>query len=273
MILDVTWGRIDENTMANFFSRLTKNNADAIVAPAKKNTAWVDERDARIIYRLRPRAQRISIKIDTAKREITVAVPKHSKRLQAAQNFVEQKWDWVQVQLETLPRAQPFIDGGSILFQGEMYTLHCPKKSGRAWVDHEARAINVPASPDTFEGRAKRFLIRQAREALANCSHVHAGALGKKIESISVRDTSSRWGSCKKGSPLKGGTISYSWRLVCAPPYVLDYVCAHECAHLVEANHGKGFWALCDELVDTVKPAKQWLNKNGHLLHAVGANA
>ncbi len=130
----------------------------------------------------------------------------------------------------------------------------------------------VPAPEGTLEGRTKRFLIRQAREALTACTHVHAGSLGKKVDKISVRDTSSRWGSCKKGGRNKGGEISYSWRLICAPPFVLDYVAAHECAHLIEANHGRGFWDLCDELVDTVKPAKRWLNLNGAHLHAVGAN-
>ena len=209
--------------------------------------------------------------MDAAKREVAVTVPGHERQLKAAQSFVHKKWDWIQVQLETLPAPQPFVDGGQILFEGELFDLVCPGPRGRPFVDFELKQLHVPAANDTLEGRTKRFLIRQAREALTASTHYHADVLGKKVDSISVRDTSSRWGSCIKGRGLKGGKISYSWRLVCAPPFVLDYVAAHECAHLIEANHGKQFWALVDDLVDSVKPAKKWLRDNGAQLHAVGA--
>lgn len=210
--------------------------------------------------------------MDAAKREIAVTVPGHERQLSSARRFVDKKWDWIQVQLETLPVPQPFTDGGQILFQGQEFDLVCPGPRGRPYIDEEAGEIRVPGPEGTLEGRTKRLLIRQAREALTMCTRVHASTLGKKVETISVRDTSSRWGSCIKGSKGKGGKISYSWRLVCAPPFVLDYVAAHECAHLIEANHGRDFWNLCNELVDTVKPAKKWLRDNGPRLHAVGAN-
>lgn len=200
-----------------------------------------------------------------------VTVPGHERQLKPAQSFVRKKWDWIQVQLEALPEPQPFIDGGQILFEGELFDLICPGPRGRPFVDFGTQHIHVPAAPDTFEGRTKRFLIRQAREALTASTEYHADTLGKKVDKISVRDTSSRWGSCIKGHGPQGGKISYSWRLVCAPPFVLDYVAAHECAHLIEANHGKQFWTLVDDLVKTVKPAKKWLRDNGALLHAVGA--
>jgi len=210
--------------------------------------------------------------MDAAKREIAVSVPGHFRQLSAARRFVDRKWDWIQVQLETLPPPQPFAHSEFILFRGEHYELICPGPRGRAHFDEDAGQIIVPAPEGTLEGRTKRFLIRQAREALTMCTHVHAGTLGRKVDTISVRDTSSRWGSCIKGSQGKGGKISYSWRLVCAPPFVLDYVAAHECAHLIEANHGPDFWELCNDLVDTVKPAKKWLRDNGARLHAVGAS-
>lgn len=238
---------------------------------SREKTQWCDEKDPRIIYYLRPRARRISIKMDAAKREIGVTVPGSVRQLTGAQRFVSEKWDWIQVQLETLPPPQPFVDGGKVLFQGEHFTLICPGTRGRPFLDEEAREIIVPAPEGTLEGRTKRFLIRLAREALTVSTQLHAGTLNRAVDQISVRDTSSRWGSCKKGQGGQGGTISYSWRLVCAPPFVLDYVAAHECGHLIEANHGPNFWALVDDLVDTVKPAKKWLNQNGALLHAVGA--
>lgn len=258
--------------MAGFLSKfnITRTGGSTGANPSHQ-TSWQDETDPRIFYHLRPRARRISIKMDAAKRNITVTVPGSVNRLKDAQRFVREKYDWILVQLEALPPAQPFIDGEQILFQGELYTLLSPRARGRAHIDYDLKEIHVPADVDTLEGRTKRFLIREAREALTASTHLHAGALGKPVDKISVRDTSSRWGSCVKGTPTQGGHISYSWRLVCAPAYVLDYVCAHECAHLIEANHGAGFWNLCDELVDTVKPAKRWLKTNGGQLHAVGA--
>lgn len=263
--------------MAGFLSKfnIARPRTGTLRTSSETNASqnfWQDETDPRIFYHLRPRARRISIKMDSAKRNITVTVPGSVARLKDAQRFVREKYDWILVQLETLPQPQPFIDGGQILFQGELYTLLSPRARGRADIDHDAREIHVPADTDTLEGRTKRFLIREARAALTDSTNLHAQTLRKPVDKISVRDTSSRWGSCVKGTLTRGGHISYSWRLVCAPPYVLDYVCAHECAHLVEANHGAGFWALCDELVDTVKPAKKWLKNNGGLLHAVGAH-
>ena len=242
------------------------------MASSRQKSVWVDENDPRISYHLRPRAKRVSIKMDSARRAVIVAVPGSGRQLGAAQKFVREKYDWILVQLETLPPPQPFATGGTIMFKGEPYTLACPSPRGRPYVDEEQRLLIVPAPDGTLEGRSKRFLIREAREALTMCTQVHAGALGKAVDKISVRDTSSRWGSCKKGGRNTGGQISYSWRLICAPPFVLDYVAAHECAHLTHAHHGREFWDLCDELVDTVKPAKRWLNQHGARLHAVGAN-
>lgn len=207
--------------------------------------------------------------MDAAKREIAVSVPDRASCLKDAQRFVDEKRDWIDVQLELLPPAQPFVDGGTLLFQGKLFTLACPGSRGRARSEPDTRKIIVPAPQDTLEGRTKRFLIRQAREALTQCTHYHAGRLGKQVHTIRVRDTSSRWGSCV--TRKSGSQLSYSWRLICAPPFVLDYVCAHECAHLIEPNHSRAFWDVCNGLVDTVKPAKRWLSQNGDRLHAVGA--
>jgi len=236
---------------------------------ASSNTSWSDENDGRITYYLRPRARRIRIKMDAANRKVAVTVPGSARKLTDAKRFVRDKYDWILVQLEAFPPVQPFVDGGEVLFRGEIYTLYSPSLRGRPKVYAELKHLIVPAHKDTLEGRTKRFLIREAREALTNCTRVHTSALGKTVDKISVRDTSSRWGSCV--SRKSGNHISYSWRLICAPPFVLDYVTAHECAHLVHPDHSKDFWNLCNDLVDTVKPAEAWLKNHGNKLHAVGA--
>ena len=187
-----------------------------------------------------------------------------------AKRFVAKQADWIEVQLESLPPPQPFIPGSHVLMRGELYQLVKPEGRGRPKVNHENRVLNIP-SPDleSFSGRVRRFMIREAREELEAASHHYADIVGKRVGKVSIRDTSSRWGSCitRKGE----GHISYSWRLICAPEFVLEYVAAHECAHLVHADHSQNFWDLCADIYPEMKKAKAWLRKNGPLLHAVGA--
>lgn len=258
--------------MGGFLSNFAKRPNTSHNTPksdAKALFPFRDEDDPRIIYRLSERARRISLKVKTSDREVSVIVP-GVRALPKAKKFARDQRDWIEVQLESLPPPQPFEPGGHILMRGEIYELVSPPGRGRPKIDHERRVINVP-SPDaeSFPGRVRRFLIREAREELTNASHFYADKLGKRIGKISVRDTSSRWGSCitRKGE----GHISYSWRLISAPPFVLDYVAAHECAHMIEDNHSAAFWDVCDSIFDDVKKAKKWLKANGAFLHAVGA--
>ncbi len=228
-----------------------------------------DETDPRLIYKISERAKRISLRVKASDREVIVIVP-NQRALPKARAFAKAQADWINVQLETLPPAQPFRPGTDILFGGVLYVLDNPVGRGRPHIDFENRILSVP-SPDlaSFSGRVRRFLIRQAREALERATSFYAQELGKSVAKISVRDTSSRWGSCitRNGQ----GHISYSWRLIAAPHHVLEYVCAHECAHLVHADHSQNFWSVCEALYPDMNKAKHWLKQNGALLHAVGA--
>ena len=173
------------------------------------------------------------------------------------------------MQLESLPVPQPFVPGGQILVRGDFYTLHHVGGRARPRINHDAREISLSAPDGAFDGRVRRFLIREARAALTDATHHYAALLGREVEKISVRDTRSRWGSCitRKGK----GHISYSWRLISAPPFVLKYVAAHECAHMIEDNHSAAFWAVVDRIYPDTQLAKRWLKQNGGRLHAVGA--
>ena len=82
---------------------------------------------------------------------------------------------------------------------------------------------------------------------------------------VILRDTKSRWGSC-----TTDGVLSFSWRLILAPRHVMDYVVAHEVAHLREMNHGPRFWKLCEEICRTVDGARAWLEENGTDLYRYG---
>jgi predicted metal-dependent hydrolase len=83
-----------------------------------------------------------------------------------------------------------------------------------------------------------------------------------------VRDQSSRWGSCSNA-----GVLSFSWRLILAPSFVLDYLAAHEVCHLVELNHSLRFWRLVKRLYPEFDRAKVWLDVHGTDLHRFGLSA
>ena len=237
--------------------------------PSKTDFPLRDGNDLRVLYVLSERAKRISLKVKPGSREVHVIVP-GLRAFPKARVFAQQQRDWIDVQLEALPPPQPFIPGKEILFQGQYFRLVNPRGRERARVDRVGQKIVVP-SPDleSFPKRLRRFLISEARAELEAASHHYAAELNRRVGKVSIRDTETRWGSCitRNGE----GHISYSWRLICAPPEILEYVAAHECAHMIEANHSAAFWAVCDRIFDDVKGAKRWLNKNGPTLHAVGA--
>jgi len=246
-----------------------KRDSSARPTPDKAQFPLRDASDPRVLYTLSERAQRVSIKVKHADREVHVIVP-GLRAFPQAQKFAHEQRDWIDVQLEGLPEPMPFVAGEEVLFQGDRYRLVSPPGKGRMRIDRAARKLIVPSpDPESLPGRVRRLLIREARAELEAATHHYAGELGKRVAKVSVRDQASRWGSAitRKGE----GHISYSWRLICAPPDILEYVCAHECAHLVEANHSAAFWAVCEQLFPETKMARRWLGKHGAELHAVGA--
>ena len=111
--------------------------------------------------------------------------------------------------------------------------------------------------------RIAAWLRLRARDALLPAARGHARRLGRQIEAIGLRDTRSRWGSCSSG-----GTLSFSWRLAMAPPEVLDYVAAHEAAHLVEMNHSERYWSVLARIMPDYARQRAWLRREGRRLHA-----
>jgi hypothetical protein len=112
--------------------------------------------------------------------------------------------------------------------------------------------------------RLADFLKREARRDIEALVARHAGAVGRPARAIRYRDTTSRWGSC-----TADGVLSFSWRIMMAPPAVIDYLVAHEVAHLREMNHGPKFWSLCRTLCPRTDEAKTWLKRNGGALQAI----
>lgn len=212
-----------------------------------------------------PRARRLTLRVNGATGEVVVTAPSQ-RRLTEAAEFARRKADWIAARLEVLPEALPFRPGVTLPLRGQTVRLEQAPGSGAARLKN-----GVIVSGGTGEAYARRVLNLLRREAMADLSArtaVHAAAL-KPPPRITLNDPRGRWGSC---TPTRG-TIRYSWRIIAAPPSVLDYLAAHETAHLLEANHGPGFWALVERLYGDPGAARAWLRDHGPALHALGREA
>ena len=228
--------------------------------------------DAPVLVRRNPRARRISLTVNEAKRGAVLTVPGHAS-LEDAGNFLSKHFEWLQKRLADLPQPIPFADGIILPLRGEKHEL-CftpdSKKRGVVWIEdrQDTPLIYVAGAREHAPRRLKDWLKKQAREDLSKRCAVHAETLDVRPKRITVRDQSSRWGSCSAT-----GVLNFSWRLILAPTNVLDYLAAHEVAHLREMNHGKKFWAHVQETCAGMVEAKSWLKKNGAGLHCYGAEA
>jgi predicted metal-dependent hydrolase len=110
------------------------------------------------------------------------------------------------------------------------------------------------------------WLKKEARTTLTERVDHYSAMLKRKRGPIAIRDTRSRWGSC-----ARTGAMSFSWRLILAPPEILDYVAAHECAHLVHLNHSPAYWRTLHALEVDVRAARDWFSAHGQSLYAYGA--
>lgn len=216
------------------------------------------------------RARRISLRVDRVKRE-AIAVAPSIRRLAEAVAFARERSDWIASQLADLPAATPLRPGTEITLFGAPVRL--VGQPGRArftpGTDDAPAAITAPDDA-AFGDRVLRLIKAEARRWLTERTVVHSAALHQPPPKIAITDTRGRWGSCRPASSRGPAAIRYSWRLALAPAEVADYVAAHECAHLIEANHGPRFWALVRELNGDPAPHRGWLRREGARLQAVG---
>ena len=216
-----------------------------------------------------PRARRVAVRIDPVRRE-AVAIAPSSRQTKRAVEFANERAGWIATQLAALPEAHPFTNGAVVPIRGFDTVLE--RISGRAPAKLEARPYRrlVIGAPDaeTFAARVKRFLVNEAKSDFAARVAVHAETLHVKPRKMTVKDTSSRWGSCSVD-----GALAFSWRLIFAPADVLDYLAAHEVAHLKELNHSPRFWAQVKKCIPDHTRGRGWLRRHGQSLHAYGADA
>ncbi|WP_393979249.1 M48 family metallopeptidase [Xanthobacter nonsaccharivorans] len=228
----------------------------------------LDDGPLRVTVRRHPQARRLTLRVRAAARDVTLTAPPHVP-LAFARDFVERHREWVRVRLVRLPETVPFEDEAAIPLRGEPHRIvHCPQARGTVWIDAAARglpALCVAGDAPHVSRRVQDFLKREARRDLAAAVKHYSAALKVDVGRLTLRDTASRWGSCSAR-----GDLSFSWRLILAPHFVLDYLAAHEVAHRLEMNHGPRFWRLVEQVCPTRREAEAWLRRHGSDLHRYG---
>ena len=232
---------------------------------------------ARVRLRVSGRARRVSLRLDAIRGEIVATAPS-PRRLNEAAAFAVERTAWVAAQMAQVPDPVRLAPGMVIEVLGRPVSLEAGAGRTR-WrpADEERIAALVVAGEGASYARGVvRALKLEARRVLTERTEAHALAVGRPMPAVAIMDARARWGSCKPprrsgfGATAEVGRIRYSWRLVLAPVRVLDYVAAHECAHLIEANHSPRFWAVVKELIGDHRPHRDWLRAHGPRLHAFG---
>jgi predicted metal-dependent hydrolase len=213
-------------------------------------------------------ARRYTLRIQAATREAILTLPPRGS-VREAKAFATKHGGWIAARLGRLPAVVPFAHGTILPLRGVPHRIvHRRGVRGTVWTETDAqgnRLLCVAGEAPHIARRVSDFLKRQAKHDVELASRRYAEKLGVTIKRTVIRDQATRWGSCSTT-----GSLSFSWRLILAPPYVLDYLAAHEVAHLVEMNHSRRFWRLVERTFPGLERAKAWLDANGTDLHRYG---
>jgi predicted metal-dependent hydrolase len=243
-----------------FFSQKPPTRERLLIGDGGENYA--------IEVRRHPAARRYTLRVREARRDVVLTMPPRGSMRQA-KRFAEKNVDWIAARLKRLPRPAPFAPEETIPLRGVPHRIvHRPGARGTAWTETGADGtplLCVAGGAAHIGRRARDFLKVEARRDLLAASRRYAAILGVSIRAVSLRDTASRWGSCSQS-----GSLSFSWRLVLAPPFVLDYLAAHEITHRVELNHSKCYWRALERIFPEWRRAEAWLRAHGPSLYRYG---
>ncbi|WP_199178601.1 M48 family metallopeptidase [Acidimangrovimonas sediminis] len=205
------------------------------------------------------RARRLSLRVSRLDGRVTLTLPVRAAEGPALA-FAAERAGWIRDALAEMPMMQVVRPDCLIPVEGRALRLVAAGSRGAPRI--EGDRLVVPGDPARAAVRAQAFLKALARDRLAEASDRHAAALGRRYHRLTLRDTRSRWGSC-----TADGNLMYSWRLILAPPEVLDYVAAHEVAHLARMDHSPAFWATVARLMPGYEAPRRWLKRQGQDLH------
>ncbi len=211
-------------------------------------------------------ARRVGLRVDPARGDICLVCPRRASERTAWQFALDNR-AWIDRHLAKMEQPVAFTDGAVIPVFGIERTIRVVKGTSRvtSFELTDGALIVTTTRPDPATN-IRRYLYQLMEDTAWTLARAKAASIDRPVVAIQLRDTRTRWGSC---SP--DGRLMLCWRLVFAPMHVIDYVVAHECAHLKHMNHSKRFWLLCEGLSEQMEPARDWLDFNGNSLLRFGS--
>lgn len=204
-------------------------------------------------------SRRITLRFNPQTDAMLLTMPSHC-RASHAHEFLTSRQDWIREHIGTLPPRIPLTFGTTLEVLGEELTIHSAMQKTR-----KKKILPILASPGRCEAIAREVLSHMLLKYISPKAKRFAKKIGKEIDTITIRDPHTRWGSC-----THDGKLMFSWRLVFAPKFVVDYLVAHEVAHLRYHNHSPRFWQTVEEILPRYREGREWLKDNGVLLQRYG---
>jgi predicted metal-dependent hydrolase len=233
-------------------------------APLEPSSIRIGFEEFPVFFRRHAQARRLILRLNTDATAVTVTVP-HGVSRHRAEDFAQRSSDWIAERVAARGKNIPLRPGSRIPLRGvEHDIVHVPTTRGFVTVNPDSSSILVAGDLPHVARRLTDWLKRTARDEISSAARRYAESMGVSFRRICLRDQRSRWGSCSAS-----GDLSFSWRLILAPSYVLDYVAAHEVAHLKYMDHSSGFWRLVLTHCPDATRAKRWLKLNGQDVHRV----
>lgn len=211
-----------------------------------------------VTIRRSTRARRLTLRVSQINLEAILTVPMRAKQ-SLIEAFLHRQESWLRAQIEKAPPRVFLAFGVSVPVEGEMLKL---VERDRGPVARGPGVLGVPAFSGPIGPKLRAYLKTLARERLALAAGHYADILDRSVSRLTLRDTRSRWGSC-----TSAGNLMFSWRLVMAPRFVLDYVAAHEACHLVHMDHSPEFWDAVRKIYGRFEAPRKWLRREGAGLH------
>ena len=236
--------------------------------PRAASIAYLDVSHAGETYRINLRrlvsARRFTLRVRTATQDVVLTMPARGS-LNEAKSFAARHAAWIGAKLRRLPDQIPFAAGEAVPLRGVLHRItHCASRRGAVWIESGTADMgNMPllcvgGEAPFVARRVRDYLVKEAKRDIEAAVRSHTNKLNTSVRKISIRDTVSRWGSCSCS-----GALGFSWRLIMAPHFVLEYLAAHETAHLLRMNHSEAFWAVVSRLTPDTERAEAWLKAHG----------
>jgi predicted metal-dependent hydrolase len=217
-----------------------------------------------VAIRVSRRARRVGLRVDPSRRTVELVLPP-GIAAGTGLRFLAAKREWIAARVRALPEPVPFVEGAIVPVLGIPHQICRERGPAPASVRIIEGEIRVSGDPTSLARQVRDHLALAARAELLSRARRFAARIGREVAQVDVRDTKSRWGSCSVR-----GNLSFSWRLILAPEPVLDYVVAHEVAHLAEMNHGPRFWRLVESLTPGSAGPRAWLRRHRDRLLCYG---